>query len=53
MNNTKITNYADDNTPYICDTNIDTALNILEVMETQFLIGLLKTFSKQMLINHT
>ena len=25
-----ITNYADDNTPYICDANIDTALNILE-----------------------
>ena len=30
MNNTKITTYADDNTPNICDTNIDTALNILE-----------------------
>ena len=30
MNNTKITNYADDNTPYICDINIDIALNILE-----------------------
>ena len=30
MNNTKITNYADDNTPYICDKNIDIALNILE-----------------------
>ena len=30
MNNTKITNYEDDNTPYICDKNIDTALNILE-----------------------
>ena len=30
MNNTKITNYADDNTPYICVKNIDTALNILE-----------------------
>ena len=26
MNNTKITNYANDNTPYICDKNIDIAL---------------------------
>ena len=30
MNNTKITNYADGNTPYICDKNFDIALNILE-----------------------